>query len=320
MTSVPLSLNAPELDGLWIRPAPEPPAVPQWGHANGIQVGLHPIPGPRGLFRVFAPYLGKPHHEKLLNFVAIEPIPAGASERGFSELELSALDGVQGKRFWSADSLTNVLPSAPEAPARGVISAIDGVERLSVYVVAETFDNGAAVAVEMSFRADRPHEVSFAATRLPGSVELDYCILTATMGNYPRLRRVQLVDTVVTPSGLWPEFDGQHFTEHAVFELGRLPRNAAGEVAVTATPDEVDLEAASYAPDVAEHWKYSGRRASQTWTVEDPDPSLRLLLNARASYWASTSPIPGGAAFENFELTERFRDGRPFRLSIEPLV
>jgi hypothetical protein len=311
--------SPPEIQGRWLRPSATVPAEPRWGHPDGLQIGLHPLPGPRGLIRIFAPYLGAPHDERLLNFVAVEPIPAGESERGFSELEWSALDEAPGRRFWSADSLDDTAPAEPLAPARGVVAVADGVERLTVQIISEVFDNGAAVAVEAVFRSDRPHEVSLAAMRLPGSVELDYCILTATMGNYPRLRQVGLAEGIVTPSGLWPGFEGHHFTEHAIFALDRLPRNGSGEVEVTAVPDERDPESAVYAPDVAEHWHYAGRRASQTWTAADPDPSLELLLNARASYWASTAPIPGGPAFENFELRERFRDGRPFRLSVEPL-
>ena len=74
----------------------------RWGHADGLQLGLQPEFGPRGLLRIFAPYLGHPA-ERLVNFIAIEPIVAGQTERGFSELEMSALDGVRGKRFWSTD-------------------------------------------------------------------------------------------------------------------------------------------------------------------------------------------------------------------------
>ncbi len=305
--------------GSWLRPVTSTPAVPRWGHVDGIQVGLHPIPGPRGLLRIFAPYLGDPHRDRLLNFIAIEPIPKGATERGFSELEQSALDGAPGKRFWSTDSLDDLRPVAPDRPAQGVVSLRDGIEELSVFVISEVFENGASVAVELRFRADHPHEVSLTATRLERSVELDYCILSATMGNYPRLRRVELADAVVTPSGLWPGFTGAAFTEHAVFGVHRLPRNAAGEVEVTATPDESDPGAAVYAPEVDEHWRYVGRRAAQTWIADEPDPGLALLLNARAAYWASTAPIPGGPSFENFELREPFREGRTFRFRVEPL-
>src|SRR5690242_1556580 len=86
-------------DRPWVRPAP---GDPRWGHAEGLQIGLAPLPGPRGLIRVYTPYLGHPHG-RMVNYVAVEPIPAGTSERGFSELETSALDGEPGKRFWGAD-------------------------------------------------------------------------------------------------------------------------------------------------------------------------------------------------------------------------
>ena len=36
-------------DGIWLRPAGVADAEPRWGHAHGMQIGIHPIPGPRGL-------------------------------------------------------------------------------------------------------------------------------------------------------------------------------------------------------------------------------------------------------------------------------
>lgn len=44
-----------------------------------------------------------------------------------------------------------------------------------------------------------------------------------------------------------------------------------------------------------------------------------MIVNARATHWASSNPIPGGPSFENFELTEPFRPGREFRFRIEPM-
>ncbi|WP_431278981.1 hypothetical protein [Leifsonia poae] len=309
----------PETEGRWLRPSPDAPAEPRWGHPDGLQVGLHPIPGPRGLLRIFTPYLGH-SRDRLVNFVAIEPIPAGATERGYSELEPSSLDpGERGKRFWSADTLDDTAPRDPSHPARGVVETVDGVEHLRVFVLSERFDNGTSVAVRLSFRADRPHEVGLASFALPGSVDLDFCVLSATMGNFARLRRLQLAGRVATPAELWPDFGGVHFTEHAAFSLDELPRNDAGEVAVSATTDEPDPVAAVYADDVAEHWKYVGERATQTWIAADPDPRLQVLVNARGAYWASTSTIPGGASFENFELKEPYREGRETRFRIEPV-
>jgi hypothetical protein len=309
--------SRPVADGRWLRPATGP-AEPRWGHPDGLQVGLHPLPGPRGLLRIFAPYLGHPR-ERLLNFIAIEPTPAGATERGYSELEHSDLDDADGKRFWSVDRLADAgAPHDPLSPARGLVDTVGGVETLTVHVVSEQFANGASVAVRLRFRADRPHEVGVATFALDDSVPLETCVVTATMGNYARLRRLHLADGTVTPAELWPGFGGSGFAEHAAFGLDRLPRNAAGEVEVSATTDEPDPAAAVYGDDVAEHWKYSGLRAVQTWVAADPDPRLKVLVNARAAYWASTAAIPGGASFENFELVEPFRQGREFRFRIEP--
>lgn len=308
----------PVVDGVWLRPATGNPAEPRWGHPDGLQVGLHPLPGPRGLLRVFTPYLG---HDRLrlLNFIAVEPIPVGHTHRGLSELEHSALDDARGKRFWSADTAGDGEPRDPRAPARGVVDLVDGVERLSVWIGVERFENGAAVDVRMRFRADRPHEVEVMASRRADSAELAACILTATMGNYARLRRLRLRDRVVEPRELWPDFDGEHFADHASFPLVELVRD--GEAAVVeAVPDEDDPAAAVYAPDVKTHWRYEGARAVQGWRVERPHPDLRALVNARRVYWASEAPIPGGDSYENVEVVEPFREGAPATFFVEPLT
>lgn len=302
----------------WLRPSADGPAEPRWGFPDGLQVGLHPLPGPRGLLRIFTPYLGHPR-ERLVNFIAFEPIPVDAADRGYSELEHSELDDAPGKRFWSVDTLAEAgTPRDPLAPARGRVETVDGVETLTVHIVSERFANGAEVAVRLRFRKDRPHEVALAAYTPAASVPLAACVVTATMGNYARLRRLHLADGPVTPAELWPGFAGSGFAEHAAFGLDRLPRNADGDVEVSATTDEADPTAAVYDDDVAEHWKYSGLRAVQTWIAAEPDPELRVMVNARAAYWASTAAIPGGASFENFELIEPFRPGREFRFRIEP--
>ena len=309
--------DPPVAEGRWIRPSSQFPAEPRWGHADGLQLGLAPIPGPRGLLRIFAPYLG---HDRLevINYIAVEPVPAGGTHRGLSELETSSLDAERGKRFWSADELDDATPRDPAHPARGVVEVVDGVERLTVYVLVERFDNGAEVDVRVSFRADRPHEVTVAAFLRTTSVPLAACVLTATMGNFARLRRLQLADRIVTPAELWPGFSGIDFAEHERFGLAELTRDGAAAV-VTASPDEDDLTAVEYSDDTHEHWKYHGRRAVQGWRVDDPSEGLEVLVNARWAYWASSSPIPGGPSFENFELYEPFRQGSEFTFSVEPL-
>ncbi|WP_156253726.1 hypothetical protein [Pseudactinotalea terrae] len=308
----------PVTDGPFVRPAASHPAEPRWGHADGLQVGLDPLPGPRGLLRIYTPYLDQPR-ERMMNFIAVEPIPAGETARGFSELELSALDGARGKRFWSADEPADPTPRPSTEPARGVVEMLDGVAHLRVFVLVEPFDNGAEVYLRLTFRADRPHEVAIAAYARERSVSLEHLIVTATMGNYARLRELHLADRVVTPAELWPDFTGHAFAAHARFGLGELTREASGAVVVSAAPDEADPVNVGYADDVVPGWHFQGGRARQYWRAADPDPAIECLVNARASYWASESPIPGGAAYENIELVEPFRQGRELVLGIDPL-
>lgn len=307
------------VDGRWLRPASvDGPREPRWGHPDGMQLGLHPLSGPRGLLRIFTPYLGHPR-DRLLNFIAVEPIPAGDTERGYSELEPSRLDDAPGLRMWSCDDPDDATPRDPRHPSRGLVSTRDGVETLTVDVLVEPFANGADVWVRVVFRADRSHEVSVAAYRREGSAELEACVLTATMGNWARLRTLQLAGgREVTAGGLWPEYRGIHFAEHAVFGVDELRRDG-GEAVVSALPDEAEPHRAEYAPGTKEHWHYLGDRAVQTWRAAEPDPRLVAQVNGRHTYWMSEAPIPGGIAFENFELVEPFRQGRAFTFAVEPI-
>lgn len=309
--------GASEEDG-WLRPgAGAGLREPRWGHPNGIQLGLDPADGPRGLLRIFTPYLDQPR-DRLINFVAIEPIPLGQVERGYSELEMSGFDGVRGLRFWSADDPDDLTPREPFDPSRGRVSVVDGVERLEVDILSEPFANGADVWVRATFRKDRPHEIELASFARSTSVDLDVCILSATMGNWARLRVLQLADREVTAGELWPTYRDIHFVKHARFALDELSRDEHG-VSVSAFPDEASPRDAEYASGTSKHWEYVGRKAVQTWRAEAPDPSLIAQVNGRFTYWMSDAPIPGGIAFENFELVESFRQGRTFTFAVEPL-
>lgn len=286
-----------------------------------MRVGIVPPGGPRGLLRVYAPYLRHEEGEdRLINFIAVEPIPAGQPHRGLSELEHSTLDGVRGKRFWSTDDPSDPKPRQPDRPVRGEIIEIDGVEALRVYVGVERFENGAHVYVRLTFRADRPHEVGVAAFAREDSVPLAHCVLTATMGNYARLRKLHLADgQVVRSTELWPDYREDAFAPHVKFPLAQLQRTAEGHAVVSATPDEARPQDATYAPGTRPHWKYTGKRARQSWRSEDPDHRLEVWVNGRFTYWASRAPIPGGISFENFEMFAPFRQGEEFWFEVEPL-
>lgn len=319
--AVPAAVQAPVAEGRWVRPAAATttqPARPIWGHADGLRVELaHADRGPRGLLRIYAPYL-QPATDRVINFIAVEPIVQGETHRGLSELESSTLDGVRGKRFWSVDDPTDRAPRPPDRPARGTIETIDGVEHLRVFVQVEPFDNGARVYLRMTFRADRPREVALAAYAHDDSKPLKHCILSATMGNYARLRNLHLADGLVSSLALWPDYRGDGFAPHAKFPLAKMARTPEGHAIAWATPNEPDPASATYAPGTRRHWRYSGIVATQSWRVESPDPALQLFVNGRYTYWSSRSAIPGGISFENFELVSPFRPGETFHFSVEP--
>jgi hypothetical protein len=79
----------------WIQPDASTPDKPIWGIAGGISVGLWPNPGPRGLIRIYTPYLQQ-SDGRIMNFIAVEPSVAG--RRGYSELEHSDEDKQPGDR------------------------------------------------------------------------------------------------------------------------------------------------------------------------------------------------------------------------------
>lgn len=303
---------------VWVRPSSEHPTQPLWGHADGLRVGLWPMTGPRGLLRVYAPYLGHAE-DRMINYIAIEPVIQGSMTRSFSELEVSHLDDVDGLCFWSADSPNDAEPRDPTEPARGIIGYDGGVETLTVTIFIEPYRSGAKVVLSLTFRADRPHEVGISTYTAEDSEPLSACIVTATMGSYARLRTLHLREgTIVQAGKLWPGFEGSDFTSHACFTLDEMLMTANGQALFVATPDEADPEVAEYAPRTFIGWEYYGQVATQSWRSEDPHPLVRGCVNGRTEYWASRSPIPGGIAFENFELIEPFREGATFWFGVIP--
>ncbi len=312
------SMAAPTVGEKWVQPVQGTPARPVWGHANGIRIGLSPMPGPRGLIRIYTPYLQR-EKWKVMNFIAMEPTVQGSDKRGLSELEMSTLDNKRGKRFWSANDSTAVEPRPEKFPARGVVAKINGVETLTLFIFSERFENGAAVYVRIRFYANRPQEVEVTTYATKESKPLKRFIVTATMGNYARLRKLFLKDKTVTATQLWPDYRGDAFTTHVHFSTDDLIKGKNGACYFIAAPDEAHPADAVYAKGTANHWKYQGEKATQYWYCKDPDASLEGLVNGRYTYWASQSPIPGGIAFENFEMKSPFQQATTYVFGISPL-
>lgn len=304
---------------VWIRPQhPGDPLI--WGRRDGVLFGL-PSPGgmggPRGLIRVgiVSPETGKP---ALLNFIAIEPVILGPGSRfgrmAFSELEESQLDpGQRGKRLWvGAGSIAGTLET--------LHAGHNTVERLSVPIDVERYSaNGAHVHLIASVDSDHPDELRLSVFQYPDSPPLEELTVTATMGNYERLRQLWLRGHNISSLALYSTYQGDAFVEHENYPSGEMLRTADGDAIVLATSNEASP--ASAPSHAKPHWHYAfPMRLTQYWRVpaHDIQPDLRVRVNGRRVYWASHDPVPGGPAFENFEVRQRYKEGQTFIFGITP--
>jgi hypothetical protein len=294
---------------------------PLWGIKGGLQFGIFPASvtgegngGPRGLIRLGYPTLPNGRYA-LINFIAVEPVVKG--RKGFSELERSQLDNAQGKRFWVNAASSEVKP-AETLDAGKLWRPAPGVEQLDVTIRVERFENGAHVYLVVSQRSDAPDEITLTVHAEPDSAPMDYCILTATMGNMARTRQLWLKDgEMVSSRKLFADYKDIHFTPDGLFELKRLHVTPQGDVIVAVTNDEENPAAARPFPG-SDVWYYGGFKVTQYWkkrkgTYRD---DLHVRVNARYTYWMSRQPIPGGIAFENVEMREKFYDGQQFVFGI----
>lgn len=311
----------------WVRAGPSGES-PTWGTRGGLlwglPSGLRPRDGPRGLIRLRYPTLPGDREdpgsfrEDLINFIAIEPIVRG--RRGFSELERSRLDDAPGLRLVAEDpgqAAARAPEDAPPFPPGRIERLPSGVEVLSVAVRVERFENGAHVRLLVSQRSDAPDEIEISVRSEPGSALMEYCILTATMGNKARARRLWLADGYASSLDLYPGYQGDGFAPHAIFPLDRLRRTERGDVLAAITTDEADPASVDPFPG-RPGWRYAGVPVTQYWKKRagSARDDLHVAINARATYWLSRQPIPGGVAIENFEMRERFTEGQSFVFGI----
>lgn len=321
----------------WIRPTDAQDAS-LWGIRNGIVFSLWPYGieteksvyggGPRGLIRVGIERGGKSY---LLNFLAVEPVIDGKME--FSEISPSRVDDVWGKLMWASDQ---EAPTGfyPTALSRGVISQPDPqnptVEQLSLYVFMERFIAGAHPYLKLSIRSDRPQELCVEVFHRPDSRSMEFCNITATMGNYARLRQLHLKEGIVNAKELYQDYRGIDFVEKAAYPASQLIESRAGDLFAFATGDE-SIAALSAWPDDSlarskASWRYRAPiKLTQYWRKEKAtsQADLQLRVNGRYKYWSGGSSdathymaIPGGAAFENFELREKYTSGQKIYFGI----
>jgi hypothetical protein len=141
---------------------------------------------------------------------------------------------------------------------------------------------------------------------------MDFCILTATMGNRTRARELWLRNETVTSAQLYPDYKETNFAPHSIFPLDRLLRLPNGAAIVAITGDEADPAATlAFAQNPNHFWNYKGSKLTQYWKkpiAPGAHDEVTAVVNARHVYWGSRQAIPHGIAFENFELREPFRN------------
>jgi hypothetical protein len=310
----------------WIQPRkPGDPLL--WGRRDGIVFGLpseRGLPGPRGLIRVgvISAQTGLP---ELLNFIAIEPVVRGRGSRGdrmaFSELEPSQMDpGLQGKRLWVGSETRFEASSEPRSEIRQRAEAFlkpasgRAGETLSVRIEVERFQsNGAHVYVVASIDGDHPQELRIAVFGYEDSPAIEELTLTATMGNYERLRWLWLKNRIVDSRQLYGSYRGEDFADRPDYPLRDMLRTAEGDAVVLCTSNEASPQS-NYGFNAPDHWRYRLGRLTQYWKVPAPEieSNLRVRLNGRRVYWASHAALAGGIAFENFEVRQRYKAGQTF--------
>jgi hypothetical protein len=328
------NLNAQNISSKvnWIRPETGS-SNKTWGIHNGIVFSLWPnavetgnkgTGGPRGLIQVGYEYQGTVY---LINYIAIEPVVDGKIE--FSEISPSAIDGKWGKLFWPGNSETDNAYN-PINQSRGVVSHPDPnqpeTEQLTLYIFTEQFLDKANPYLRISIRSDRREEIGIELFNKPNSAKMDRCALTATMGNYSRLRLLHLNNEVIDSRKLYSGYNGIDFIEKEEYPVSKFLKLKDGSPIAIATSSETLSELSSWPTDSAYNakkgWRYRPNfKLTQYWRKDAAgyDPSLEVRVNGRVKYWAVASKdpkqyvnLPGGPAFENFELREKYYPGQKF--------
>lgn len=320
---------AAQSGGEWIRPHKKgDPLI--WGRRDGIVFGIASpggMKGPRGLIRVgiYTPDKGP----QLLNYIAVEPVTKGVGTRfsrlGFSELEMSQLDpGKRGKRMWvdtkGADedaAIAGTLKTFPTGNVTVEQGPRKNVERLTVRIDVERYSsNGAHVYVIASMDSDHPKQLRLTPMAESDSAPIEELTVTATMGNFERLRLLWLNNAVINSRDLFKSYSEDAFVEGNSYPLPSMLRTGDGDAIVFCTSDEANPRDSR--GNQTAHWVYNLPKLTQYWLVPgyDVEPNLRVRVNARRVYWGSHAPVLGGIAFENFEVRERYVPGQTFIFGI----
>jgi hypothetical protein len=132
-----------------------------------------------------------------------------------------------------------------------------------------------------------------------------------------RTRLHWLDHEIVNSLEVYANYRENGFAPHKAYPSARLRRTSHGRLLVAVTNDEEDPASVYPFPD-SNLWHYAGFKVTQYWAKEAGEltDDLQAVVNGRYTYWQSTHPVPGGVAFENFELRERFKNGEKFIFGI----
>jgi hypothetical protein len=299
----------------------------RYGFEDGISIGVWPNAGPRGLIRLYAPHVGLAPL-RVMNYVAIEPVVRGV--RALPELEKSLLDGQTGTHLVVLAQRPSIWRGSVvdwEAAPEHLVKVSEAAKPFSVWIVSERMRNGAQALLRAEFDPQQPYELRLTTYACPDSAPMQRCILTATMGNYQRLRRLRFKHGVVPISRVYEAHDALDswgFYAAKTWPAADLPQHDGAWV-FAAQGDGVPLnpEAEARVPPA---WRYTGQAAEQYWRVSTQAPwaaGVVARVNARRSFWPDRTGqerlIPGGASFENIELDAPFVDGQSWVYGIRRL-
>ena len=214
-----------------------------------------------------------------------------------------------GKPFRVGSSLTDVGIGAL-GDVRGVVQQTPQGAVLTFFLFVEQFANGAAPVVQVSLYENQPDRVQFRTFVGEGGSAMERCDLSATMGNQSRCRALWLDAAAIYAPDLYAGYRGNGFVEHAPYRLSALHKTPTGDVVAAISPDE--FEPREVWPFANGAWHHDGCCMAQFWLKPrgSYDELLQCRVNGRGAYWGGNSPIPGGIAYENFELQETFRSGQ----------
>lgn len=92
-------------------------------------------------------------------------------------------------------------------------------EQLSIFVFMEKFINGAHPYFKFSIKSDNPDELGIQIFNQVKSADMQRWTITATMGNYSRLRLLYLKNKIIDFRILFNGYNGVEFDEKHLMHL-----------------------------------------------------------------------------------------------------